>query len=281
MPASVDLAALDDFAFASRKLPEYMHFSLALCEVCDLVFAESVPDSEWFKDSYRDAAFDAETESHYAANTYGVELRRVLPRLLQRQAALDIGAGDGAFLAQLLDSGFNQVIGIEPSVEPVNRASPAVKPMLRRVFFNPAEFEPASFDLITCFQTLEHLEDPLSLCQAAHQLLRPGGILLTAVHNFRAPLARILGKRSPIYDIEHLQLFSPQSMKLLYQKTDFTDIDVRSLSNAYPLTYWLKLMPMPVSIKRALLGKLSTSALGRTIVSARVGNLVAVGTKKG
>src|SRR5450830_602837 len=75
MKAEVDFAALDGFAFASRKLPEYMHFDLALCPECDLVFANAVPDTAWFQSSYRDAQFDAENESKYAAQTYANEIK--------------------------------------------------------------------------------------------------------------------------------------------------------------------------------------------------------------
>lgn len=279
MPSRVDLDALDGFAFASRKLPEYMHFALALCRNCDLVFADAVPDSDWFQASYRDADFDAVSESHFAARTYGIELARVLPRLKQKGTALDIGAGDGAFLAELVNAGFNEVIGMEPSIEPVARALPAVKHLLRNDFFRPGDFAPESFDLITCFQTLEHLEDPRELSDAAFTLLRPGGMLLTVTHNFRAPLARVLGQRSPIYDIEHLQLFSPRSLTRLYHQSGFSDIEVRSLRNAYPLSYWLKLMPLPKSIKKSLLAKAPKYKIGRAIIAANVGNIVAVGIK--
>lgn len=280
MESRVNLDALDGFAFASRKLPEYMHFALALCRNCDLVFADSVPQSDWFQASYREADFDAVSESHFAARTYGFELARVLPRLKQKRDALDIGAGDGAFLSELVSVGFSEVIGIEPSIEPVTRALPSVKHLIRNDFFRPDDFAPESFDLITCFQTLEHLEDPRALSDAAFKLLRPGGMLLTVTHNFRAPLARLLGQRSPIYDIEHLQLFSPCSLTRLYQQSGFTDIDVRSLRNAYPLSYWLKLMPLPNGIKHSLLAKIPKSKIGQLIVAARVGNIVAAGIKR-
>ncbi|MFZ6693125.1 class I SAM-dependent methyltransferase [Undibacterium sp. SXout20W] len=280
MKADVDFAALDGFAFASRKLPEYMHFDLALCRDCDLVFANAVPPLDWFQSSYREAQFDAENESQYAAQTYANELKKLLPQISGRCAALDIGAGDGAFVAALVAAGFEEVIGVEPSVEPVKRAAPNIRQFLRNDFFRKEDFEENSFDLITCFQTLEHLENPLELCQSAFQLLRPGGVLMTVAHDFRAPLARFLGKKSPIYDIEHLQLFSTKSMACLYQKIGFSDVKVQSLRNAYPLSYWLRLIPLPQKIKKSLLPVVASSALGKTLISAKVGNLLAVGTKK-
>lgn len=280
MPAKVDFDALDGFAFASRKLPEYMRFALGLCEACDLVFAESVPDESWYQSSYREADFDAESESQYAAQTYGKELRRILPRLARRGAALDIGAGDGAFVAQLVNAGFAQATGIEPSVKPVSRAAPDIKPLLRNDFFRAEDFAADSFDLVTCFQTIEHLDDPLAFCKAAHRILRPGGALLMVSHNFRAPLARVLGERSPIYDIEHLQLFSPQSLHRLCEAAGLRDVEVKPLANTYPLRYWFRLAPLPGAVKTPLLKSLAQSRMGRWTLSARVGNSVAVGFKR-
>jgi SAM-dependent methyltransferase len=280
MEPRVDFSALDDFAFASRKLPEYMHFALALCSNCDLVFADQVPDSDWFKACYREANFDAVNESRYAAKTYGLALQRIVPMFTNMRSALDIGAGDGSFVAELIKAGFDQVIGVEPSIEPVSRALPSVKHLLRNDFFKPEDFQENSFDLITCFQTLEHLEDPLALCKSAHALLKSGGILLTVAHNFRAPLARLLGERSPIYDIEHLQLFSPQSLSRLYMRAGFSHVEVQSLRNAYPLHYWLKLLPLPKSAKRVLLAQLKTHRLGQWLIAAKVGNMIAVGIKR-
>ncbi len=45
-------------------------------------------------------------------------------RVKCRDGALDIGTGDGAFLAELLRAGYTDVIGIEPSSAPIEAAAP-------------------------------------------------------------------------------------------------------------------------------------------------------------
>jgi SAM-dependent methyltransferase len=82
-----------------------------------------------------------------------------------RRGALDIGAGDGVFLDRLIDCGFSRVCGVEPSVAPIEAAKPSVRSLIRRGLFDPAAFEPDSFSLITCFQVMEHLWDPLDVCR--------------------------------------------------------------------------------------------------------------------
>ena len=37
--ANLRIESLDAFAFASRKLPEYMHWRLSVCDGCDLLYA--------------------------------------------------------------------------------------------------------------------------------------------------------------------------------------------------------------------------------------------------
>lgn len=61
--AHFDLTRLDEFAFASRKLPEYMHYRLIACPVCDLIYASPAPGLEALALAYRDAGFDSAEEA--------------------------------------------------------------------------------------------------------------------------------------------------------------------------------------------------------------------------
>jgi SAM-dependent methyltransferase len=275
-PANVDVTALDSFAFASRKLPEYMHFALVVCASCDLLYANPAPGPGALAALYHDAAFDAGDESRLASLTYGRQLPRICAQFPDRNGALDIGTGDGAFLTQLLAHGFSGVAGVEPSAAPVAMAPPAVQPLIRRGLFRAADFVPASFRLVTCFQTIEHVPDPLTLCRDARSLLRPGGALFLVCHNRRALLARALGLKSPIYDVEHLQLFSPASVRALLARAGFARVEVRPLVNRYPLNYWARLFPLPAAVKPRALALLRGSGLGALPLAAPVGNLVAV-----
>jgi SAM-dependent methyltransferase len=275
-PANVDAQALDSFAFASRKLPEYMHFALVTCARCELLYANPAPSPGTLAALYHDAAFDAAAESRFASETYGRQLPRICAALRERAGALDIGTGDGAFLAQLLARGFSGVVGVEPSAAPVAMAAPDVRPLIRHGLFRAADFAPASFSLVTCFQTIEHVYDPLALCRDARGLLRPGGALFVVCHNRRALLARALGLKSPIYDVEHLQLFSPASVRALLERAGFARVEVRPLVNRYPLNYWARLFPLPAVLKPRALSLLRASGLGALQVAAPVGNLIAV-----
>ena len=106
-----------------------------------------------------------------------------------------------------------------------------------------------SFTLISCMQTIEHVLDPLEICRDAVRALAPNGALLIACHDRRAFTARVLKQRSPIFDIEHVQLFSPRSMRALLGSAGLERVDVRPLRNRYPLRYWLQLAPAPEGVR--------------------------------
>lgn len=277
--ANIDPEALGSFAFASRKLPEYMHHALVVCRTCDLLYANPAPDRKSLEAAYHDAAFDASDESRYAALTYASYLPRIAANLPDRDGALDIGTGDGAFLEQLEQHGFTRVVGVEPSAAPVAAAKPDIRPLIRHAPFRSADFTPESFRLVTCFQTIEHVYDPLALCQNAFGLLRPRGALFLVCHNRRALLARAMGLSSPIFDVEHLQLFSPESVRALLARAGFSRVEVHTVVNRYPIDYWARLAPIPASLKPRALALLRSSGLGRFALAAPVGNLAAIAYK--
>ncbi len=116
----VDPTKLDRFAFASRKLPEHMHFRLVLCEECDLLYASPAPTAEALGRAYQEAAFDSAEESSFASATYATFLPAILSKVPDMGSALDIGTGDGSFLSVLRAAGVDDVVGVEPA-DPVTR----------------------------------------------------------------------------------------------------------------------------------------------------------------
>lgn len=277
-PARIDASALGEYAFASRKYPEYMHHRLVECTTCDAVYASPVPDLGGFDDAYEAAAFDSKEEAVFASRTYAGLVRPLVARLPRCGSALDIGTGEGSLLEQLLDLGFEHVRGYEPSAAPLAAASERVRSLIVHDVFDPQGAAGSGpYDLITCCMTIEHVPDPARLCREARELLSPGGALMIVCHDRRAPLNRALGARSPIMDIEHLQLFSQASVRALLERTGFGDIRVRRFTNRYPLHYWLKLAPVPSGVKRALVAGARRGPLRSLSPSLPVGNLVATG----
>ncbi|MDX6464328.1 MAG: hypothetical protein QOE55_8025 [Acidobacteriaceae bacterium] len=277
--ATLDEGRLTASAFASRKIPEYMHSRMVECKGCGMLYANPVLLQESLAEAYKDASFDSGVESRLAAITYRAILEPHLPGLPSRNSALDIGAGDGAFLEELLALGFQSVAGVEPSEAPIAAAKPTVRDYLKCGIFAAEQFAAESLDLITCFQVIEHVWDPVKIAADAHALLKPGGLFVIVAHNRRAFSARILGTKSPIFDIEHLQLFDRSTGAALLRTAGFESIAISSLRNRYPIHYWIKLFPLPRTAKAAVSWMARTSGIGNLLLSLPAGNLAMVGRK--
>ena len=280
MKRNIDLTRISNFSFASRKEPEFMCHQLLRCTTCDLVYVDQPPPASELASAYHTAEYDSSEEALDAALAYISAIRPTLNILKQHYDALEIGAGTGIFLGQLADQGFVNLIGIEPSAAAISAAPEKTRAWLHEGIFCETDYQPNSFDLICCFMTMEHVPDPTIIASACHRLLRPGGAFVTVTHDYRSAVNRILGRRSPIIDIEHMQLFSPTSIEQLFVRTGFSDVTVNRFVNTYALRYWLRLMPLPRLLKRIVGSCLAIVRLDKIKISMNVGNMITAGIKQ-
>jgi SAM-dependent methyltransferase len=274
---SIDLTRITDASFASRKLPEYMSHRLVRCNDCTTIYAVEGPSPEMLASVYRDASYDTAVEAEMAATTYADILEPYVALLPRRSVLLEIGTGTGVFLKHMENAGFATRIGIEPSTAAIEAADPLVKPLIREGVFEAADFAPSSISMICCFQTLEHVPNPRKLVEDSFNLLEPGGLLALITHNADGRLNRWLGRRSPIIDIEHMQLFSPHNLAFLLEQAQFKRIAIESFKNRYQLRYWMRLAPLPM--KQNVLAMADATGIGGLELSANVGNIVTTAWK--
>lgn len=106
--------------------------------------------------------------------------RDILPRLSGR-SVLDVGCGDGAFLAAGRRHGLQvEGIDISPASEARcrSRGLPAVAGDYRTYGFN------GRFDAVTMWDVIEHLPSPRLFLARTRELLNPGGLLIAKVPMF-------------------------------------------------------------------------------------------------
>ena len=86
-------------------------------------------------------------------------------------------------------------------------------------------------------------------------------------------------EKSPIVDIEHFQIFNKKSIKYLLQSTNFDSIKIKSFKNTYPLSYWIKLLPISKIIKAKFLIFIKKKNYLNLNISINVGNIISIGSR--
>ena len=272
--ANIEEEKISPSSYSSRKRPELMHYALMECQSCRTLFVERVPDLNGLIDNYVVASFDSRIESEYAAKTYGKYLNRL--NLVRNRRILDIGCGDGTFLEKAISLGAESVLGIEPSQGALESAG-EVRNSIRTIPVEQCDYQ-FEFDLVTCFQTLEHLVDPKTVLSKMCSAAISGGYVAVVCHNRLSLVNRLMGRRSPIFDIEHLQMFSVEGLEKIFQSTNLEVVVSKQILNSYPLGYWLRLFPMPKIIKDFFESR-RDSFLMRIPISLFVGNRLVIAQK--
>lgn len=98
--ANFDMEQLGQYGFASRKIPEYMHYELWECKKCGYLMAEHTLDVPELSVRYQTAEFDSGQEARLAGRTYLKYLKKYCPGF-PRGRAMDIGTGEGSYLKYL------------------------------------------------------------------------------------------------------------------------------------------------------------------------------------
>jgi len=278
-PANFRFEDLTPAAFSARRSPDRLHYRLVRCQQCGLVRSDPIAPPELLERLYQASEFTYQAEVADLRHTYGRQLERISRFGARKGALLEIGCGNGFFLEEALAQGYLEACGVEPSRHAVAAAGPKVKDRIRNELFRPGMFKPATFDVICLFQVMDHFPDPGSVLEECHRLTVSGGHVLAINHNVQALSARLLGRFSPIFDIEHTFLYSPRTMRLLFAKSGFEVLSVGPVVNRFALRYLLQLSPLPRRLKSRIVRVLQAIGAGGLRLSLPLGNLALIARK--
>ncbi|MEQ1661842.1 MAG: class I SAM-dependent methyltransferase [Thiobacillus sp.] len=151
---------------------------------------------------------------------------------------LDVGCGGGGFGRTLKAARAVEVWGVEPVAE----AAAMARADLDRVvegYFDPAVDLPRGyFDAITFNDSLEHFPDVFPPLKLAAELLRPGGVIVVSLPNFRylENIKHILIEKDFCYadngilDRTHLRFFTLKSMQRMFQEAGLVVLETRGIN---------------------------------------------------
>lgn len=140
---------------------------------------------------------------------------------------LDFGCGGSSYLDRMHRQGW-QVTGIDSSATAISELQAELGHRVLVGSLPHPDVEPASFDVITMWQSLEHVHDPREVLRAAHRALAPGGKLVVAVPNIESLAFRWFGPWWFGLDLpRHLTHFSPKTLSWMLELTGFRITSLR------------------------------------------------------
>lgn len=157
-----------------------------------------------------------------------------IAQILNKRASdtdlLDVGCSSGAFLVVAREYGF-KVAGVEPAAA----AAKTAREMQFVIYEGRLESLPLdhkSWDVITMFEVIEHIKDPLLTLKKCNRLLRSHGILVLCTGNTESWTVKYMAREWEYFDMAkhggHISFFSPMSVRVLAERTGFEIADLRT-----------------------------------------------------
>jgi len=218
---------------------ENCKWALVECEVCAQIFHQRVLTPEWTERRFtkwmsKEAIHEFQSQhgilepGHIFKQTQKMtdhivcieKLTRGL-RVKQAIRLLDFGCGDGQFLNLASAFGFD-AHGIDRSTARTEHFQGQAS--IYEDFQAFQEHQPDPVHVVTLFEVLEHLEEPLAILNAAHEHLVPSGILVVEVPNADG-VRQIKTMDDLVVDgFDHLNAFSPATLQKIVERAGFTAV---------------------------------------------------------
>jgi SAM-dependent methyltransferase len=210
-----------------------------ICRSCGLVWSNPRPGEEdvrrYYSTEYRLDYKGHSTPSlrHVARSGRGAlnRYRALRPYLKRGDRILDAGAGGGEVVYVLRRLGF-EASGLEPDEQYAKHARETLQVPVVTGFVQDVEFPPASFDVVTMFHSLEHVEDPAAILARLRGWMTDRGVLLVEVPNVEA---RCISPDHRFH-FAHFYNFNRATLEALGRKAGFEPVQTTTSSDGGNLT---------------------------------------------
>lgn len=213
-------------------------FQIYECLNCGLLYTTPRPTSDKLGDYYKSEDYYSHQENNkgFIPRIYETVKKvnlnnktKIATKGLEKGRMLDIGCGVGDFIHEMERKGW-MCTGIEPSDE----AKAIARKKIKAAIFNPQEIyslENGSFELITMWHVLEHVDDLKEEIDQLRRLLKKGGRLVLALPNFKSADAQYYKEYWAAYDVpRHLNHFCKDSINNIFKTTEFRLIKTDKLT---------------------------------------------------
>ena len=206
-------------------------FRFVTCDRCGFMHLSPRPTQDTIHESYPSGyepyrkAIEEQTGSRFLRWLRHRQLQTrcsQVARLARGGRLLDVGCSTGLFLNEMRRYGDWELAGVETDAGAATYGRETFGLDIFTGRLDDAPWEPASFDMITLWDVLEHLPQPLDAVRRLHTLLRPGAQLIVSVPNLDSLDARLFGPHWTGLDApRHLSVFRKADVQQLLERSGF------------------------------------------------------------
>lgn len=202
-------------------------FRILKCKECGLLYTTPRPDKDKIGDYYKSEEYYShkENNSGFIPKMYekvkAINLKnkyKIASEGIRTGAALDIGCGVGDFIHTMEQNGWT-CMGVEPSEEAKSIAKNRIKANILSGQ-DLEQIQNESFDIITMWHVLEHVEDIRWQIDQLQRLTKKGGRIVIALPNYKSYDGQHYKEMWAAYDVpRHLNHFDNKTIiKILTSK---------------------------------------------------------------
>jgi dolichol-phosphate mannosyltransferase len=189
---------------------------------------------------------------------------------------LDVGSASGLFLTEAANAGWD-VFGVEPSEDLciVARESLSGRGEIQCTTLEDSTLR-LPFDVVTLWDVLEHVPDPIRFLTLCRGLLDKSGYLFLNVPDLDSKEAKLLGSRWPLLLPEHLNYFNRSSLVRCGEQAGLKLVQFGRRKVWFSLRYIQGRLSQHRLVGMNLLRTVANTRLGQVVVPISLGETYAV-----
>ena len=228
----------DHLSYSCTNDGHGQYYRIVRCKVCGLSYCSPRPDAKELKSRYEAVQDEIYTEELAGrAKTFQRSLKH-LSQFKNKGRLLDVGCSIGAFLKEAEKFGWDAT-GIEPSLWCVDKAQKIFNIKTKQGILEDLEDNKAEFDVVTLWDVLEHVDNPLRTLKSCREMLKPGGVLALSTVNIGSFYVKLLGKRWPWFMKMHIYYFDKKTIKEYIEKSGLTLLKIKTYKHTVSIDYLL------------------------------------------
>ena len=230
---------------SSKKKFEFnkYDFNFVKCKECKTVYMNPRATKEILNEFYSNSIQYEYWNKYIFPASRKMRMKRIFrPRVekiidickaknIKKDLIVEIGSASGMFTEELkLNGNFKRIIGIEPGKAQAETSKSVGVEIIESTLENLTSLDEKA-NILCSFETIEHVFSPKLFLQKCYEIMGSNSLLILTCPNYEGFDISEMGVNSESLDAEHINLFNPNSIKILLEDNGFTINEITTPGN--------------------------------------------------